>query len=291
MTIDTQPRVAVVTGASSGIGKAAAQALAIAGWSVIGLGRDSARCEIAERELRAVSAPGARIGFIRCDLSRMDDTVGAAQAVTSQTRRIDALLNNAGGIAKGLTMTAEGLEWTFACNHLGPFLFTNRLLPLLRSTAVASGGVRILTVSSQVHERSPGIDWQDIQACANFDPIGAYANAKLANLLFNRALAKRLASDNIVAHAMHPGMVESNFFSHASIQLQQTMVALKHLTVSPEQAADTLVWLATAREAGTANGGYFHRRASVATSAAAQDAAAAERLWLESEALIARALS
>jgi NAD(P)-dependent dehydrogenase (short-subunit alcohol dehydrogenase family) len=228
--------------------------------------------------------------MIRADLSLLREAAGVAAEIASRTQRIDALLNNAGGVSKELVVTAEGLESTFAGNHLGHFVLTNRLLPILRATAAASapGATRIISVSSTGHERSAGLQWDDLQLPRNFTTGGAYCNAKLANILFTRALAKRLAADGIVAHAMHPGVVDSNFATHGDDFLQRYMATLKDVSVTPAAAADTLVWLATASEPGQTTGGYYHQRTAIPPSAAAQDEAAAERLWSESEALVAR---
>jgi NAD(P)-dependent dehydrogenase (short-subunit alcohol dehydrogenase family) len=187
------------------------------------------------------------------------------------------------------SLTPEGNETTFAANHLGHFVLTTRLLPKLRAAAAgkAPGSVRIVNVSSVGHEFCRGMKWNDLNLTEKYHPGSAYCQAKLANILFTRALAKRLANDGIVAHAMHPGAVDSNFVSHADARTQQQMKALDLIT--PAQAADTLVWLATAEEPGRSNGGYFHERQEIPSSAAAQDAGAAERLWTESGAIVARA--
>jgi NAD(P)-dependent dehydrogenase (short-subunit alcohol dehydrogenase family) len=282
-----KPRIAVITGASAGIGKAAAKALVQQGWRVIGLGRDPQRTAAAEVEIRA-AAPQAQVEMIRADLSLMKEAARAAREIAGMTDRIDVLLNNAGGVRNERMITTEGLEITFASNHLGHFVLTTQLLPLLRTAARTSGpgATRIVNVSSSGHERSPGLDWNDLQKMRDYTTGGAYCNAKLANILFTRALAKRLAADGIVAHAMHPGLVDSNFASHADAFMQNYMTNLKSVSLTPEQAADTLVWLATAAEPGHATAGYYHQRALVAASAAAQDDAAAERLWSESEVLI-----
>jgi NAD(P)-dependent dehydrogenase (short-subunit alcohol dehydrogenase family) len=292
MTTSRQWRVAVVSGASSGIGKAAARALASKGWRVFGLGRDVARCMTAEAEIRAAAKPGTPVDMLRADLSLLADTARAAQELMARTDRIDVLINNAGGVGNQIRITPEGNEATFASNHLGPFLLTNRLLPLLRATAAMSspGAVRIIATSSIGHHNSPAMDWDDIQRIRNFTPGGAYTNAKLANVLFTRALAKRLSGDGIVAHAMEPGVVlASNFVSHADDAMQRYMATLTDRAVSPEEAAATLVWLATAPAAGEASGGYYYQCKPAPISAAAQDDAAAERLWIESEALVKRA--
>jgi NAD(P)-dependent dehydrogenase (short-subunit alcohol dehydrogenase family) len=292
MSAQISNRVAIVTGASSGVGKAAAKALAAQGWRVIGLGRDAGRCAMAEAELRQSAAPGTPVEMLRVDLSLLADTARVAREVMARTDRIDVLLNNAGGVANAMAMTSEGNEVTFASNHLGPFLLTNRLLPLLRATAAKSapGAVRIIATSSIGHHNCPGIDWDDLQRTRSFTTGGAYTNAKLANILMTRSLAKRLASDGIVAHAMEPGVVlDSNFVNHADTNMQRYMATLHDVALSSDEAAKTLVWLATGEEPGQSTAGYYHRCAPAPASAASQDDAVADRLWLESEALVTRA--
>jgi NAD(P)-dependent dehydrogenase (short-subunit alcohol dehydrogenase family) len=285
---EQQQRVAVVSGASAGIGKAAAVALAAQGWRVIGIGRDPERSAAAEAEIRAAAASGAAVHFIRADFAMMGEVMRAAAEIAAATSRLDVLINNAGGVRDALLMTAEGTEATFAANHLAPFLLTRELMPLLRVTAARSptGGVRVIGVSSTGHEYCPGFDWDDLQMLGRFTASGAYCQAKLANILFTRELARRAAADGIVAQVMHPGVVASNFASHGDASLQAYMKTLA--AVSPAEAARTIVWLATAPEAGEGSGRYFHNCAALPPSPAALDEAAAARLWLESEALLAR---
>lgn len=284
-------RVAVVTGASSGIGKAAAKALAMSGWRVIGLGRDAARCAAAEAELRA-AAPNSKIEMIRADLSLLSEAASAARSIEARTDRIDVLINNAGGVGSQLVMTAEGNERTFAANHLGPFVLTLSLLPLLRRSAATApaGAVRILATSSSGHRYCPGMDWDDLQRTRNFTTGGAYTSAKLANVLFTRALAERLAGDGIVAHAMEPGVVlDSNFVNHADDSMQRYMATQQPVAVSSEEAARTIVFMATDEETGRRSGAYYYERKPIDVSAAAQDQAVADRLWQESLALARKA--
>lgn len=283
-------RVAVVTGASSGIGKAAAKALAKRGWRVIGLGRDAERCATAEAELRA-AAPGAHIAMIRADLSLLRDAARAADGVAALTDRIDVLINNAGGVASAQRITEEGNEATFASNHLGPFVLTHRLLPLLRKAAAGkpAGTVRVLATSSSGHRVCAGMDWNDLQRRHDYNNTAAYTSAKLANILFTLELAKRLAADGIVAHAMEPGVVlDSNFVNHAADDVQRYMATQDKVAVSSGTAAETLVHMAVSDEAGRDSGGYYHQCQRADTSPAARDSVAAARLWRESEALVAQ---
>lgn len=289
MTQQHQARVAVVTGASSGVGKAAAKALVAQGWHVIAQGRDPERTAAAEAEIRAAGGEGAKVDMLCADLSLMSDTARLAGEIGRLTDKIHALLNNAGGVRGELVITPEGNEATFAGNHLGHFLLTQRLMPLLRAAAAASetGTVRILSVSSTGHEGCPGLDWEDLQQTRAWNSGKSYCLAKLCNVLFTRELAKRGAADGIVANAMHPGVVASNFVNHAEPRMKSYIQTLE--SVSPEAGADTLVWLATSPEAGRVTGSYFHKRQALSPAPAALDDEAAARLWRESEALVARA--
>ena len=289
MTTAETARVAVVTGASSGVGKAAAKALAAQGWHVIAHGRDLERSAAAEAEIRAAAAPGVKVDMIRGDLALMADVARIAQEIAGLTDKVHALLCNAGGVRNARIITPEGNEATFAGNHLGHFLLTQRLMPLLKAAAATSpaGTVRVLSVSSTGHEGCPGIDWDDLQLTREWVTGASYCQAKLANILFTRELAKRAAADGIIAHAMHPGVVASNFISHTVPEMRAYMETLD--AHSPEEGADTLVWLATAEEPGHSTGRYYHNRQEIAPSAVAQDDALAARLWEESEKLVAKA--
>jgi NAD(P)-dependent dehydrogenase (short-subunit alcohol dehydrogenase family) len=148
------------------------------------------------------------------------------------------------------------------------------------------GTVRVLSVSSTGHAGCPGLDWDDLQQTRAWSSGKSYCVAKLCNILFTRELAKRVAADGIVANAMHPGVVASNFVNHAEPRMKSYIETLQ--SVSPDAGADTLVWLATAPEAGAVSGGYFHKREALSPSSAALDDEAAARLWRESEVLVAR---
>ena len=287
MTTDLDQHVALVTGASSGIGKSTAVQLLARGWRVIGVGRDPRRSAAAEAEIAA--APGGEsFNLVRADFTVMAEVQRAAEEVFSRTGRLDVLINNAGGVRDRQIITAEGTEATFAANHLAPFLLTRELMPLLTASAAAAppGTTRVIAVSSTAHRIVDGIDFDDLQSLGGFQPAFAYGRAKLANILFTRELARRAAPEGIVAQVMHPGVVASNFASHGDEGMQAYMASAD--TVSPDEPAETLTWLATEPEGGRRGGRYFYQKAEETPSAAAQDDAAAGKLWAESEALLAK---
>jgi NAD(P)-dependent dehydrogenase (short-subunit alcohol dehydrogenase family) len=288
--MNSNTRVAVITGASSGIGLEAAKAIAAAGYRVVAVGRSAEGSAAALKEIRA-AAKGAEVEMLRADLAVMKDAARLAKDIAGRTDRIDLLLNNAGGTPREKVVTSEGNEATFTGNHLGHFLLTDRLLPLIRATAAKQprGSVRIVNTSSSAHEYAPGLDWNDLQSLNNFITGKAYCNVKLCNVLYTRALAKRVASDGIIVHAVHPGLVGTKFASRADDAMQQYFAANADKVITAAQGADTLIWTALDSEPGKSTGGYFFERAPGTVSALGQDAAAAERLWKESEALIARA--
>jgi len=280
-------RVAVVTGASSGIGKAAAEALAVQGFRIIGQGRDPARCAAAEADIRRASVTG-EVTMLRANLSLMADAARLAREIASITDRVDVLVNNAGGMASELVITSEGNDANFAGNHLGPFLLTERLLPLLRKAAEDSpaGTVRIVNTSSDGSEMIDGIDLSDLQRLGDWSPGYGYCASKLANVAHARALAGRLAADGIVAHSVHPGTADSNFFSYLgedSLRLAGTLVKLTN-----EECADTLVWLATAEKPGTCSGLYWYKRQVRQPHRLVEEREFVEGLWRASEEAIAK---
>lgn len=280
--------VAVVTGASSGIGKATARMLAERGWHVIGVGRNPARCATAEQEIRSAATAGAEVNFLRGDFAEMKEVRRVAGEIAELAGRLDVLINNAGGVRDRRYVTTEGLEATFAANHLAAFTLTNELMPLLRATAASAppDTVRVIAVSSSGHEGCPGMNWDDLNFVDNFSTAGAYCHAKLANLLFTRELARRVAGDGIVAQSMHPGRIDSNFANHGDEAMRNYMENAP--TALPDTPARTLVWLATAPEAGRDGGRYFHEMQEVSPAPQALDDDAARRLWEESERMLAR---
>ncbi|WP_395392124.1 SDR family NAD(P)-dependent oxidoreductase [Novosphingobium sp. BL-8A] len=275
-------RVAVVTGASSGIGLETARALAAQGFRVIGVGRDAARCDAAQAEL------GTGVEMLRGDLSLLAEADRLAEEIGGKVDRIDVLVNNAGGMAREKTMTTEGFEANYVANFLAPFALTARLLPLLRNAAADApeGSVRIVNTASDGSEMIPGIDLGDLQNLGNWSPGAAYCSGKLANVLHARALAPRLAADGIVAHSVHPGTVGSNFFTHTPDSVQAAYGDAPKLTT--EQGADTVIWLASAAEPGQSSGGYWYERAPRKPNPLVEDPAFVESFWTAAEALAGR---
>jgi len=279
-------KVAVITGASAGIGREAARTLAAQGWRVIATGRNPARCAEAEAEIRAAS-PGGNATFLRADLAVMADVRQLAADIAALTDRVDVLLNNAGGMPARFELTSEGREANFAGNHLGPFLLTNLLLPLLRNAAAdaPAGSVRIINTSSDASEMIEGLNLDDLQNLDNYSNGAAYCGSKLANVLHARGLAKRLAGDGIIAHSLHPGTVDSCFFDDIDATTKAYTDTLDKL--SPADGADTLIWLATAEEPGRSSGGYWYLRQPRTPNPLIDDDAYIARMWEESEKLVA----
>ncbi len=287
MKLDANRPVAVVTGASSGIGKSTAGKLVALGWQVIGVGRDPQRSAAAEAEI-AAARDDACFTMARGDFTLMAEVRRVAHEVERRTPRLDVLINNAGGVRDRQIITAEGTEATFAANYLAPFLLTRELMPLLKAgaTRLPPGSTRVIAVSSSAHRAIDGLNWDDLQSLGECHSTIAYCRAKLANILFTRELARRADPDGIVAQAMHPGVVASNFASHGDETMRAHMAAAD--TVPPDEPAETLAWLATEPEGGRNSGRYFYGKAEETPTAAAQDHAAAIRLWAETETLLAK---
>lgn len=283
--MDLQPKAALITGASAGLGKEAARELLQRGWRVFAVGRDPARSAAAETELSREAAKGT-LTFLRADLSSLAEARALAAWVIENTNSLNLLANNAGGMTQTLRQTAEGLEENIAGNHLGPFVLTNALLPLLKEGARTdpSGVARVINTSSDGSEMIPGINLDDLQNLANWSPGLAYCTGKLANVLHARALAERHGQDGIVAHAFHPGTVASNFFSHAPAETRTYTDTLEKIT--PAHGADTLIWLATSDEATRTNGKYWYRREIRMPNPVVDDPTIVRRFWQSSKQLV-----
>jgi len=276
-------KVAVVTGATSGIGFAAAHGLASQGFHVIATGRNPERITEKGAELIA-DIPDALVDWVTADFSAMREVARAASNITAISGQVDVLVNNAGLLIDKRIVTEDGLETMFAVNHLAGFLLTTRLLPALRRSARG----HIIGVSSIGHTMISDIEWSDLQMERNFSHLKAYFQSKLGNVLFTRELARRLSNENIIASAVHPGMVASRFPLTGGEHTIATYKAAEESgeALTSEQGADTIVWLANNPDAALPSGGYFTERKRVLPSEAAQNPSSAERLWEMSEQLL-----
>lgn len=275
-----QGKVCVVTGGTDGIGKAAAHGLALRGATLFVHGRDPTKGARAVAELKA-SSGNPRIEFLQADFASLADVRRLAAEVAQRAPRIDVLVNNAGGVFAKRTLSQDGHELTFAVNHLAPFLLTHLLLDTLKGAPA-----RIVTTSSEAHRRA-NIAFDDLQSARRYSPMGVYGSSKLANILFTRVLAKRLAGTAITATCLHPGFVKTSFGRgfDASPLLGGLFALISRFARTPEKGAETVIYLAASPEVEGASGGYYFDCRLKTPSAAAQDDAAAERLWQLSERL------
>jgi retinol dehydrogenase-14 len=266
-------RVCLVTGASSGIGRATAMGLARLGATVLMLCRDRGRGEEARSEIIHATDNGA-VELLLADLSSQQEVRRIAAQVLDQYSELDALVNNAGVYLGRRTVTVDGLETTFAVNHLAYFLLTNLLLDRLKQSAPA----RIVNVSSSAHEGAQ-MNFDDLQSERRFRGMRAYGQSKLANLLFTYELARRLAETGVTVNAVHPGLVATGW-GNAGHPLLRLGIRLYHpFMLTPQEGADTVVYLASSSSVAGVSGAYFVKRAAVRSSAASNDETAQQRLW------------
>jgi retinol dehydrogenase-12 len=274
MTSESRPRVCLLTGATLGIGRSAAEALVPMGMELVLVARDRARLEALAAELRR-RTPGARVGVLAGDLSRMSEVRRIAREFRATHDRLHVLANNAGALFATRELTPEGLERTLALNHLAYFVLTEELLPVLRTSAPA----RIVNVSSDAH-MGMRVDLDDLNyARGKYRPFVAYGRSKLMNILFTRELARRLEGTGVTANAYHPGFVRSGFGQNNPGFLGKFIKVGQIFARTPERGARTLVYLATSPEVERVSGKYFHDERESRTSAAGQDMEMARRLW------------
>jgi NAD(P)-dependent dehydrogenase (short-subunit alcohol dehydrogenase family) len=272
-------KTVVATGATSGIGEAAVLALAGMGARIVIVARDETRAKATMQKLEA-KAPGLDHRLHLADLSSMAETCKVGAAIAASEPRIDVLINNAGALFSSRRVTPEGLELTFALNHMAYFVLTDAL----RDKLVASAPARIVSTSSVAHERE-SLDFDDLQSANGYGGLKVYSRSKLANIVFTRELARRLAGTEVTANCLHPGVVKTRFGDASGGVLGLLIPFLRLFFISPEQGAETIVYLASSPEVADTTGGYFVKRKITKPSAAARDGAAAKRLWEVSEKL------
>lgn len=271
-------KTCVVTGANSGIGKATALALARMGATILMVCRDRDRGEAARAEIMSLGGD-AQVDLLLADLGSQQSIRNLSAEIHGRLHRLTVLVNNAGVYLTKRSTTSDGLEVTFAVNHLGYFLLTNLLLDLLEVGAPA----RIVNVSSGAHTHAH-LDFDDLQSEHAYNGWRAYSQSKLANVLFTYALAGRLRDMGVTVNAVHPGVVATNFGRSGGFVRFGMRVAGRFM-LSPEQGADTVIWLASSPEVEGVTGKYFAKRKTVRSSPESRNPAVQARLWQVSEQL------
>ena len=274
-------RTVLVTGGSSGIGRATAVGLARVGAHVAITGRDSRRTHDAAAEITAAGA--GRVDVFVADLSSQHEVRRLAAEALHQLTRIDVLINNVGGYWHTRRTTTDGLERTFAVNHVAPFLLTNLLLERLQQSSAA----RVVTVASHAHKQGR-IDFADLQGEQSYSGARAYNQSKLANVLFTYELARRLRRTSVTANTLHPGVVRTSFGAEDPAAFQRALVPIvRPFMRSPAGGAATSIHVASAPDLAQVTGRYFANSQPKASSPRSHDERTATRLWQVSADLVA----
>jgi len=268
----------LVTGATRGIGLAAAEALARRGAHLAIVARDDARA--AEAVQRIEGAGGSKVDVLHADLSSQESVRALARDALERYPHIEVLVNNAGAMFATRRVTVDGIEQTWALNHLAPFLLTTLLLERIKASAPA----RIITTTSDAH-KGKLIPFDDLNAERSYKGRGytRYGESKLANILFTLELARRLDGTGVTTYCFHPGLVATGFNRNNGVLMSASMAIIAPFSRSPKKAAQTLVWLADSTDVSNQSGGYYLDRERGVPSRPAQDAEVARRLWEVSE--------
>ena len=269
-------KVVVITGATSGIGLVAAERLAVLGARLVLIARDKARGEATLAGLRK-TGNHANHTIYYADLSRLHEMKRVSAEIAAAEPRIDVLINNAGALFGSRTVTEDGLEMTFATNHMSYFVVTHGL----RERLLATKGARVINTASDAHEGKK-LDFNDLQAANGYQGFKVYGRSKLCNILFTRELARRLQGTGVTANSLHPGFVNTRFGDQSGGLLSLGVRIAKTFAISVERGAETLVYLASSDEVKDVSGAYFYKCRVAKPSKEAQDDEAAVRLWKES---------
>jgi NAD(P)-dependent dehydrogenase (short-subunit alcohol dehydrogenase family) len=272
-------KTVVITGGTSGIGEIAAEQLAQRGARIVLIARDTSRGEATLRRLQE-SAPGLAHAVHYADLAQISEMHRVAAEIARQEPRIDVLINNAGAVFGSRRLMEDGLEQTFALNHMAYFVVTEGLRERLQASAPA----RIVNTASGAH-RGARLDFDDLQSAKGFGAMQAYRRSKLCNILFTRELARRLHGTGVTANCLRPGFVATRFSDHSGGVLSRFMGLAKLFALSPEKGAETLVYLASSPAIAEMSGEYFYKCRPIAPSQEALDDRAALLLWEHSAAL------
>ena len=270
-------KVCLITGATSGIGKAAALQIAQLGATVVMVGRNPQTTAAAIQEIRQQSG-NDQVESLLADLSSQEQIRQLAENFKSRHQRLDVLVNNAGALMLSRRLSADGIEMTLALNHLNYFLLTHLLLDTLKN----SGPARIINVSSDSHQDA-NLDFDDLQMERHYGGYKAYGRSKLANLLFTYELSRRLQGSNVTANALHPGLVATKFLANNGLRGRVFNLFVRMVGRSATRGARPITYLASSPEVEGVSGKYFVEDGLVESSAASMDADAAFKLWQLSE--------
>ncbi len=266
-------KVCLVTGATSGIGRVTARELARMDATVVAVGRNRQKGEETVAEIKRRSA-NDKVEFLQADLSSQESIRDLARTFTDKYDQLQVLVSNAGGVFSKRETTVDGLEMTFALDHLAYFLLATLLLPVLERSAPA----RIINVSSGA-QGTGKIDFDDLQGAKRYSGWRAYSQAKLANVLFTYELARRLQGTGVTANCLHPGFVATGFAQNNSGALQALIKAGQVFAISPEKGAETSVFLASSPLVEGVSGKYFANKKEKKSAKQSYDESAARRLW------------
>lgn len=266
-------KTVVITGATSGIGLVAAEELAKKGARLVLVARDRHRGEQVLSKLRDL-APGINHSVHYADLSRLKEMKRVAAEIAAAEPRIDVFINNAGALFNSRQVTEDGLELTFALNHVSYFVMANGLRERLKASAPA----RLINTASDAHKGNK-LDFDDLQSAKGFRGMKVYGRSKLCNILFTRELARRWAGTHVTVNTLHPGFVSTRFGDQSGGFFSYVVRAAKLFAISPEKGAETIVYLASSDAVTRVSGQYFYKCRVATPTKEAQDDAAAQRLW------------
>ena len=281
MTVSMNEKTILITGATNGIGLVAARELAKMGAGIVIVSRSAERCAAVTEQIKGETG-NSRVEYIVADLSTHAGTQKTAHEFKKRHMRLDVLLNNAGAMFMQRQLSADGIEMTWALNHLGYFVLTMLLLDTMKN----SGAARIVNVSSDAH-RSGKMNFDDLQMEKSYAGIAAYQQSKLANILFTYELARKLEGSKVTTNVLHPGLIRTGFNRNNGAVMSLVMGLLAPFSRNAAEGAQTSIYLASSPEVEGVSGKYFEDSKAVPSSPASYNRAAAERLWQVSLEMIA----
>lgn len=280
MNNNLNKKICLITGATSGIGKVTAQELANQGATVVINGRNLEKCQNTINYIKKITG-NTKVDFILADLSSQNEVRKLADQFKNQYNKLDILINNAGVILGDRQDSVDKIEMTFAINHLSYYLLTNLLLNTIKTSAPS----RIINVSSAIHSWA-SINFEDIESKKGYNGMNAYSQSKLANILFTYELARKLGKSEVTVNTMHPGLVATNLGANMNGQDGKSWRSFIQTGISPEEGAQTILYLATSPKVENITGKYFENKKAIPSSKESYDIEVAKKLWKLSAELV-----